>query len=37
MHMSELKDIITSYNNLPFSDRIVFFTTIYRVFYHDLK
>ena len=26
--MSELKDIITSYNNLPFSDRIVFFTTI---------
>jgi len=28
MHMSELKDIITSYNNLPFSDRIVFFTTI---------
>ena len=28
MHMSELKDIITSYNNLPFSDRTVFFTTI---------
>ncbi len=27
-HMSELKDVITSYNNLSFSDRIVFYTTI---------
>lgn len=26
--MSELKDVITSYNNLSFSDRIVFYTTI---------
>lgn len=26
--MSELKDVITSYNNLPFSDRIVFYTTV---------
>ncbi|MCR4690713.1 MAG: hypothetical protein K5739_05185, partial [Lachnospiraceae bacterium] len=26
--MSELKDVITSYNHLPFSDRIVFYTTI---------
>ena len=28
MHMTELKDVITSYNNLQFSDRIVFYTTI---------
>ena len=27
-HMSELKDVITSYNSLSFSDRIVFYTTI---------
>ncbi len=27
-HISELKDVITSYNNLSFSDRIVFYTTI---------
>ena len=26
--MSELKDVITSYNSLSFSDRIVFYTTI---------
>jgi len=26
--MSQLKDVITSYNNLSFSDRIVFYTTI---------
>ncbi len=26
--MTELKDVITSYNNLQFSDRIVFYTTI---------
>ena len=26
--MSEQKDVITSYNNLSFSDRIVFYTTI---------
>lgn len=26
--MSELKEVITSYNNLSFSDRIVFYTTI---------
>ena len=26
--MSELKDVITTYNNLSFSDRIVFYTTI---------
>ena len=26
--MSELKDVITSYNNLSFCDRIVFYTTI---------
>ena len=26
--MSELKDVITSYNDLSFSDRIVFYTTI---------
>ncbi len=27
-YMSELKDVITSYNSLSFSDRIVFYTTI---------
>ena len=27
-HMSELKDVITSYNSLSFSDRIVFYNTI---------
>ena len=26
--MSELKDVINSYNSLSFSDRIVFYTTI---------
>ena len=26
--MSQLKDVIASYNNLSFSDRIVFYTTI---------
>ena len=26
--MSQMKDVITSYNNLSFSDRIVFYTTI---------
>ena len=28
INMSELKDVITSYNSLSFSDRIVFYTTI---------
>ena len=26
--MSELNDLITSYKNLPFSDRVVFYTTV---------
>ena len=28
MYMSELKDVIISYNNLSFRDRIIFYTTI---------